>query len=124
MGKKIISFSVFGAKPLYYLGAELNIKEAKKHYPDWVCRIYCSSDVPNIDKLSSLDCEVVILHSAIPPIYWRLFACDDPEVDVCIVRDADSVVNAREAAAVKEWMESDKIFQFLIEQPKRGIFIK
>jgi GR25 family glycosyltransferase involved in LPS biosynthesis len=111
--KKIISFSVFGTKMQFALGAELNVKEAKKIYPDWICRIYCTPDVPNLSSLLELDCEVVLLKSKMPPVFWRFMACDDPEVEACIIRDADSVVNYREKAAVDEWMASNKTFHMM-----------
>jgi GR25 family glycosyltransferase involved in LPS biosynthesis/predicted O-methyltransferase YrrM len=111
--KKIISFSIYGEKPLYYLGAELNIKEAKEIYPGWICRFYCTKDVPNLEKLKELDCEVIVPDLPSPPIYWRILACDDPNVDVCIQRDSDSVVNSREKVAVDEWINSDKTLHFM-----------
>ena len=79
--------------------------------------------MPNREKLASLDCEVLTIHSSTPPIYWRLFACDEHDLEACIVRDADSIVNAREAAAVKEWMESDKLFHMMHDE-KAGHFHK
>ena len=39
-------------------------------------------------------------------MFWRFLAIDDS--DVCISRDADSVVNEREVAAVNQWLDSDK----------------
>ena len=121
--KKVISFSVYGDKPLYYLGAELNIKEAKEIYPDWVCRFYCTKDVPNLEKLKELDCEVIVPDLPSPPVYWRILACDDEDVDTCIIRDSDSVVNSRERAAVDEWLASGKTLHFM-HDCKQGHFHK
>ena len=87
--KKVISFSVYGDKPLYYLGAELNIKEAKEIYPDWVCRFYCTKDVPNLEKLKELDCEVIVPDLPSPPVYWRILACDDEDVDTTVKKTQD-----------------------------------
>ena len=118
--KKIISFSLYGEDIKYALGAIRNIEFAKKHYPDWICRFYCSEDAKSLDSLSSLDCEILIIKSKIPPMYWRFFAVDDPEVDVVISRDCDSLVNAREAAAVKEWINSDKVFHTMHDCDIKG----
>ena len=122
-GKKIISFSLYGDKPLYYLGAELNIKEAKEIYPDYICRFYCAKDVPNLEVLKSLDCEVIVPDLDSPPVFWRILACDDPDVDICLQRDCDSIVNSREKAAVDEWLSSGKSLH-LMHDSKIGHFHK
>jgi GT2 family glycosyltransferase len=106
--KKIISFSLYGTNQKYYSGAIPNIEHAKKYYPDWICRFYCTEDVPNLEEISNQDCEIIILDSKIPPMFWRYFSIDDPDVSVSIFRDTDSVVNDREAQAVKEWLSIDK----------------
>ena len=126
-GKKVISFSLFGSKPLYFLGAELNIKEAKEIYPDFICRFYCTQDVPNLEKLKSLaeagECELIVPDLSSPPIFWRILACDDPHIDVCLQRDCDSIVNHREKAAVDAWLNSSKTLH-LMHDCKRGHFHK
>lgn len=109
--KKIISFSVYGDKPIYLKGAETNIDEAEKVYPDWTCRFYCTKDVENLQTLlNDKRCEVVVLDSPIWPMYWRFFALDDPMVDVVISRDSDSVVGQKENAAVKDWLNKEYSF--------------
>jgi GT2 family glycosyltransferase len=113
INKKVISFSVYGEKSVYLLGAEKNIEEAKKIYPGWICRFYCDENISNIEKLKSLaqkgECEVIIPQTPIFQMYWRYFAADDPDVSAVIFRDTDSLVNYREQAAVKDWLNSDKI---------------
>lgn len=125
--KKIISFSLFGDKPLYFLGAEKNISEAKEIYPDYICRFYCSKDVPNLDKLKSLaeagECELIVPDLPYPPVFWRILACDDPDIEICLQRDCDSVVNHREKAAVDEWLKSEKTLHFM-HDCKAGHFHK
>ena len=111
--KKVISFSVYGDKSVYLIGAEKNIEQAKKIYPDWICRFYCDENISNIEKLKSLaekgECEVIIPKTQIFQMYWRYFAADDPDISAVIFRDTDSLVNVREKAAVEEWLNSDKI---------------
>lgn len=107
--KKVISFSVYGEKSTYLIGAEKNVLEAKKIYPDWVCRFYCPPDLKNLEALKKTGAEVFVVDSKIPPMYWRYFAADDPNVSAVIFRDTDSLVNYREKFAVTEWMSSDKV---------------
>lgn len=113
INKKVISFSVYGQKNVYTLGAIKNIEVAKEVYPDWICRFYCSKDIPNLNELKSLaeagKCEVIVLDSKIFPMYWRYFASDDPSISHVIFRDTDSLVNFREQAAVYQWLASDFI---------------
>ena len=118
--KKIISFSLYGEDVKYSLGAIRNVEFAKKHYPDWFCRFYCSKDAQNLEALSSLDCEILIIESKIPPMYWRFFAAADPAVKVMISRDCDSLVNSRESAAVEEWLRSDEMLHTMHDCDMRG----
>ena len=125
--KKVISFCLYGQKALYYLGAEKNIEEAKEIYPDYICRFYCTKDVPNLEKLKSLaesgECELIVPNLPSPPVFWRILACDDPSVDICLQRDCDSIVNHREKAAVDEWLNSGKTLHFM-HDCKAGHFHK
>ena len=125
--KKVISFCLYGSKPLYYLGAEKNIEEAKKVYPDYICRFYCTKDVPNLNKLKTLaengECELIVPNLTSPPVFWRILACDDPNIEICLQRDCDSIVNDRERVAVEEWLKSGKTLHFM-HDCKRGHFHK
>ncbi len=120
--KKVISFSLFTNEnndlrkkkyldnDIYMLGAIVNIVEAQNIYPGWVCRFYVHTNVPIKEKLLERDdCEVIIIESNIPPMYWRFFVVDDPNIDLCIIRDTDSIVNIKEKNAVDEWINSNYI---------------
>jgi len=116
MSKKIISFALYGDDPKYYLGAEQNIIEAEKIYPDWICRFYCKKDIPNLEKLkNNKNVEIILIEDdeTIPPMYLRFLVADDPDVDIFIIRDCDSIINYREQAAVQEWLNSDKILHLM-----------
>ena len=47
----------------------------------------------------------------------------DPQVSHMLSRDLDSLVSDREVSAVKEWLESDKAFHFMRDNPSHGIEI-
>jgi len=117
MGKKIISFSVWGTDTKYTNGALKNIEAAKEHYPDWTCRFYVANNVPRpmVEALELNACEVVKVDrdGDKDGLFWRFYPAWDPEVDVFLVRDTDSLIGPREAAAVKQWMESDKPFHIM-----------
>jgi hypothetical protein len=119
MGKKIISFSLWGPHDFYNKGAIANIVEAKVVYPDWICRFYVHDKSPVIDVLRSMSCEVVPMSFANSwtPLFWRFLAMDDPSVDYCIFRDCDSRVNTKEAAAVSAWIASGKKAHLMKDWP-------
>jgi hypothetical protein len=95
--KKVISFSLYGNKPNFQIGAVV--------FPDWKCRFYTTDDENICAQLEYLGAEVVRMDDwPEGNMFWRFLAFDD--ADVCLSRDADSVVNEREAAAVNEWLET------------------
>lgn len=118
LGKKIISFSLFGNSPKYIESAVINTELVEKIYPGWICRFYIDENVPAdaIKRLSSNGAEIFTCHKSlhhIPKTMWRFLPLADPSVSYVIFRDADSVISRREAAAVNEWLESGKYFHTL-----------
>ena len=47
------------------------------------------------------------------PLNWRFLPLLDPQVDILLVRDLDSDITEREVEAVKEFLNSDKVFSVL-----------
>jgi len=110
---KIISFSLWGNKSMYFNGAFENIKLAKEIYPDWKCRFYIDSSVDpkicqNIKDAGGEVISVVNDKGSFYGMFWRFWAIDDPNVDVFISRDCDSRLNYREKVAVDEWLLSEQ----------------
>ena len=108
MGKKVISFSLFGKHPTYTLGAVANARHANRAYPGWVCRFYVADDVPEgiIARLKDYGAEVINMGSYLgyEATLWRFFATVDPEVDIALLRDADSRFTKCELLMVNEWL--------------------
>jgi hypothetical protein len=101
--KKIISFSLYGNKPNFQVGAVVNVIEAKRVYPDWKCRFYTTDEDVVCRQLEYLGAEVIRMDDWTEgKTLWRFLAVDD--ADVCIMRDTDSVVNEKEALSVDEWL--------------------
>lgn len=117
---KIISFSLWGNDPKYCLGAIKNVELAKKIYPNWLCRFYCSIDV-NSNYINSLknhkNAEIVIIKEEgnWNGMFWRFFSADSE--DVVIIRDTDSRLNNREKSAVDEWLNSNYNFHIMRDHP-------
>lgn len=117
--RRIIAFSLWGSGVRYLRGALCNLLAAREHYPGWTCRftIDRSVDQAFADVLREEGAEVVLDESGDNSMQHRLtrrFAvADDPDVGFFLVRDCDSVVSAREAAAVDDWIASGLPFHVM-----------
>jgi hypothetical protein len=120
--KKVVSFALFGKKPIYLKGMLENVVLCKEFYPDWVCRVYVSKDVPTeeVFKLTQAGAEIVWHYGTIDfKAQWvRMEVALDEYVGRFIIRDADSRINKRERDAVKEWEESGKLFHIMRDHKK------
>jgi hypothetical protein len=130
--KNVISYSLWGNNPKYWVGAIKNIELAKKYYPGWICKFYIdsNSDVKLIDKLKDdiVDIELVdsdflgktfngnsrLSHQG---MFWRFLTYEDTDVNYFISRDTDSRLSIREYDAVMQWMESGKAFHIMRDHP-------
>ncbi len=92
---------------------------ARTIYPGWTCRFYAddSVDPDLLEVLAEEGADVVMDKSGNDDVRWRLsrrfLVSDDPHVGYFMCRDADSAVNAREQAAVQEWIASALPFHAL-----------
>jgi hypothetical protein len=129
MGKKVISFSLWGDNPKYTMGAIRNAELAKDIYPGWECWFYINVDhfsegPPWIDELIMVGEHVKIMLVESPQDWRMMFdrfqAILCPIVDVMIVRDCDSRLTLREKAAVDEWLASETGFHIMRDHPWHG----
>ncbi len=98
---KVISFSLWGKKPMYTIGALRNAEIAKEIFPDWQCWFYVGSSCPDeiVDKLREKDNTQVYLmdeEGSWNGMFWRFSPASDPNVDVVLSRDTDSRLSLRE----------------------------
>jgi len=118
-GQRVFSFSFYGPpKPRYLQGVEANLAALRLHFPGWLLRLYVdhhSLDPATMDHLMDLasdpamDLCIGIEHEGLElssrnGMLWRFLPLLDQLVDVVLVRDLDSRLSAREAAAVAEWL--------------------
>ncbi|MDO4640778.1 MAG: hypothetical protein Q4A84_03620 [Neisseria sp.] len=114
-GKKIISFSLFGASSAYCETAVMNAELCPSVYPGWVCCFYIDDSVPEqiVTRLKHFGAETVLVEEALqswPATMWRFLAADDENAAYVVFRDADSVISQREAKAVNKWLAGGKLF--------------
>jgi len=121
-GRSVIAFALWGTRPLYHVGALRNAELARTIYPGWTCRFYVHPSVPGravMALAAQPNAEVVIMEQPADNrgMLWRSQAAADETVDVAIVRDADSRLNARERAAVDEWLAGDRDVHIMRDHP-------
>jgi len=115
----IVAFTLFGSDPRYCEVAVMNCRVVSESMPGWLCRFYCDDTVPSAvaERILQAGGEVVMLpdatRAAVPALMWRFLVADDPTVSRYLIRDADSLIGAREIAAVGQWLQSDRWFHIM-----------
>jgi len=117
--KNIISMSLYGTDPMYLNGAITNARLTPEVFPGWTMRVYYDRHDIDPAPLIELGCEVVARphsrrHSG---MFWRFLAAWDDDVERVIMRDSDSRLNVREAAAVLAWEESGLDAHCMMDHP-------
>ena len=133
--KRVISYSLYGKNTKYTFGAVRNALLAPVHFPGWMVRFYLEKptnkylfgEVPSyiISKLKQSGAELIYISPSdvkLPPMVWRFFVADDETVERFIVRDTDSRLNARDAAAVQAWVDSAKPFHCIRDHPGQSFY--
>lgn len=120
---KLISFSLFGNDPKYVNGLFRNIELKTIVYPDWNIIVYYNNSVESY-VLDRLEASGVILcdmtNSGILAVSWRFLVNNEKGCERFIIRDADSRFTYREAQAVKEWEDSNKVLHIMRDHPHHG----
>ena len=108
--KKIISTSLYGNKDIYNYGLLLNVALNKLILPDWILRVYIDNTT-NMDFISKIkndnNIEIIKINTLIGTMYHRFFPISDPNVDIFISRDLDSIITFYEKTMLSEWLNSD-----------------
>ena len=115
--QNVIAFSLYGGQPRYCETLIKNVEVAQAIYPGWRCRIYLDQSVPQHvwQRLNQPHVELVDMsqEQGIYPTLWRFLVMDDPGVKRFLIRDADSLLSEREAAAVDAWLASPYWFHHM-----------
>lgn len=126
--KKIISYCLWGSKPLYTFGMIINVIDALIYYPNWIVRVYCDQSVPKdiTDVLITFKhVEVIMMPEGgdRTAMFWRFYPASDSSVYAMLSRNSDSRLSKREASAVEEWLQSDKGFHTMRDNSSHQIAI-
>jgi tetratricopeptide (TPR) repeat protein len=108
-GDNVIAFSLWGTAAFYGYGAMINLVLCRTVYPDWTCRFYVDSTVPQpcVDYLRDNGGDVRRMEDEYPGVglFQRFLVMNDPAVGRFLVRDCDARVSAAEAELVRRWID-------------------
>lgn len=104
----VFSFCLYGPRnPYYYNGLLENIALAGHFFPTWKVFVYCAPDVdePMIRQLEACSSVIVRFTGVLGAanMIHRFYAIDEPEVDLMMVRDADSRIHWKDRWAIREF---------------------
>lgn len=129
--KNVIAYSLWGDKPIYWVGALRNIEHANKYFPGWKCRFYIDKNCDQhlIDSIEGENVEKIMMESTgsndnsyhHQGMLWRFSASEDEDVNIFLSRDCDSRFSSREIHAINEWLASDKDFHIMRDHPYHGV---
>jgi len=112
--KQVFSFCIYGTGDKYCYGLQKNIHLIHTQWPTFEIYVYIGTPtIPQwlVDFLKGepyVKCIETKAHGA-HNMMFRFLPIDDPDVDLMIVRDADSRVDARDVAGIQEFLNSDKL---------------
>lgn len=119
---RVFSFCLYNPyNPFYYSTLLDNIDVIHKYFPGWDIIVYIGNDVPSWyqEKLNSLGCHLrqTGLHGAYNMVQ-RFFAIDETDVEIMIVRDADSPIHWKDRWAIQKFLESSYQFHTIRDNPE------
>lgn len=119
--KRIISFSLYGDKPIYTVGAIRNAESIHNFYPGWTARFYLGVSVPADVRvtLHQAGAELIEMSGVenASAMFWRYLAASDRNAELVMFRDCDSRFSEREMFAVHEWIASGYNFHIMRDHP-------
>ena len=117
----VFSFCIFGANPKYCTGLLKNTELIQQYFPDWEIWVYVGDMVPQwLDHALQNNSTIKVFQTGkmgMENKVYRFFPIDTPSVDVCIVRDTDSRIHARDRACIREFLDSDMKFHIIRDHP-------
>lgn len=118
--RNYLSFSLWGDKPLYNVGAIRNAQLAKTIYKNWQMIVYVDQTVPSqtIKQLQDHGALVKdMTDSGIYGLFWRFLAADLDDGQHVVFRDTDSRISLREKLAVDEWIYNNHAIHVMRDHP-------
>lgn len=121
---KYVSFSLWGDKEIYNVGAIKNAELVKSIYEGWQMIVYYDKTVPykTISELKEMGVVVEdVSEMNLYGMFWRFLVADKEDCEYAIFRDTDSRLSIREKSAVDDWLKSKKTIHVMRDHPAHGI---
>jgi hypothetical protein len=119
--KNIVSYSLWGDHPMYWVGAIRNIELVNRFYPGFISRFYidknCKPELINSIKGDNVEIVIVDSKDSFHGMFWRFWASEESDVNIFLSRDCDSRITEREVSAFNEWLDSNKDFHIMRDHP-------
>lgn len=108
----VFSFCLYGPEnPRYYPGMLENIFLIGTHFPSWKVYVYVGSDVSEEFVHRMEVCSNVVIRrtgmTGAKNMIERFYAIDEPDVDIMLVRDADSRIHWRDRWCIREFLKTN-----------------
>lgn len=132
MGKKVISYCLYGNRLKYCHGIIEAVISSNIIFLDWEVRIYYSigkQAVPEsvINILKNLNCKLIPFSEGnncegedIEGMMRRFCPLGEEDVDFWLSRDGDSRSSFREKKMIDEWLKTDKAIHSILDHPAHG----
>ena len=109
----VFSFCLYGPRnDRYYVGMQQNVLLALKYFPTWKVYVYLGPDVePDMVEWLRGYHTVVLRETGVAGainMIHRFYAIDEPEVELMLVRDADSRIHWKDRWAIQEFVSTQQ----------------
>ena len=104
--QKVISYTLYGTSDIYWQKLELLLESITVFYPGWLVRLHTTPTMyqPLLcqhikNQKHFYICDITNLPAGLDlsnsnPLMWRMAPLGDPQVEVFIARDLDTMVNS------------------------------
>lgn len=118
----LFSYTLYGDKLKYTVGAIKNAIIAEHMFPDFRVRFYLGKSVPYWTASTLMLMPNVELIAVDGPedntsTYWRFLAFADDRYDRVVIKDTDARLGYRDRVAHDEWVKSDLDFSIVKDHP-------
>ena len=129
----LISYVLFGSKAVYWRAIPFNIMANSVFYPGFRIRLYAADDARSMPIYPFLESaardhliELVPIrgpYMGTTPSVWRMMPLWDPEVDILLTRDLDSVPRTDEVRADRVFMASEFCIHGIRANPQHDVLL-
>ena len=115
----VFSFCIYGEDMKYYVGLEENIRIINEHFPAHFIYIYSGKTRLDIINTWNIKYRNLVLidtnHNGPINTLYRYKPLLDPEIDQCIIRDADSRIHERDRWCILDFIQDSQYAPYICQ---------